>query len=112
MSTAKGLGQHFILDGVAAEGLPSVESLTEALLALPARLGLTVVGAPQVAATEGALVGLVLLSESHLAIHFGTAAPTVHADLFSCRSFSERAASEWLVAHFRLSEVRHRSIKR
>lgn len=106
------LGQHFILDGVPGEGLPSAEALTEALLVLPARLGLTVVGAPQVASTPGALVGLVLLSESHLAIHFGTAGPTVHADLFSCRSFSEQEAKAWLVAHFRLTEVRHRSLLR
>lgn len=106
------LGQHFILDGVPGEGLPSVAALTEALLALPARLGLTVVGSPQVAFTAEALVGLVLLSESHLAIHFGTAGPTVHADLFSCRSFSEEEASEWLVEHFRLTQVRRRSIQR
>ncbi|MBK6684121.1 MAG: S-adenosylmethionine decarboxylase [Deltaproteobacteria bacterium] len=106
------LGQHFILDGIPGEGLPSVEALREALLILPARLGLTVVGPPQVAVQGGAPVGLVLLSESHLAIHFGAVGPTVHADLFSCRSFSEQEAEAWLVAHFHLIEVRTRTIPR
>lgn len=104
------LGRHLLLDARRSGPLPTADQLRTVLTDLPLRLGLTTVGSAQVRAEADACLGVILLSESHLAIH--VAGDRFHADLFSCAPFDAEGAEDWLVARFGLSECVRRIVSR
>ncbi|MBX3184907.1 MAG: S-adenosylmethionine decarboxylase [Polyangiaceae bacterium] len=96
------LGWHLLFDaqGAAPSELACEQRLRGALAELPRALGLTPVGAPQVAKRPALLVGLQLLAESHLSLHLRPEAGMVHADLFSCAPFDRERATALLLAAY------------
>ncbi len=112
----RALGQHWILDaeGCAAPGLRERARFEAALAAVPAALGLTAVAPPQVfeaSAPDGsaqALMGLVLLSESHFSLHLLLGTRRLYADLFSCRPFDPAAARALLLEVFAFERAEER----
>jgi S-adenosylmethionine decarboxylase len=112
----RALGQHWILDaeGCAAPGLGERARFEAALSAVPAALGLTAVAPPQLfeAPAPGggaeALMGLVLLSESHFSLHLLLGTRRLYADLFSCRPFEPEAARALLEEAFAFERAEER----
>ena len=94
------LGCHWI-----AEVSPEVSStLTDRVLvrqflaALPHELGLTAVHPPAIQqGDDGAVRGVVLLSESHASAHTDPERGLVFVDLFSCTPFSQDQARSILM---------------
>ncbi len=82
------LGTHWLAHAIdaAPEALSDPACLAELLLGLAADLQLTPLSAPLVAPARGGLAGVVLLAESHAAIHADDATRSAMVDVFSCRS--------------------------
>lgn len=63
--------------------------LGELLRSIPDALGLSRLSAPRVHLHDGVAVGMVLLAESHFALHLQLEAKIAYADLFSCAPFCD-----------------------
>ena len=75
------------------------------LVTLVATIGMTVLAGPLVGVDSGppelaGVSGVVILSESHAAIHTYPAVGEAFVDLFSCRSFDPRAVTTMICAFF------------
>ena len=79
------LGWHWLaqVTGCAAP-LDDVAHLEQLLTTLSTELALTVMAPPRVQAIEGGFAGIVLLGESHAAIHTRVAERAALVDVFSC----------------------------
>lgn len=114
------LGTHWILDGFDCDParLRDRDVLREAIVGLPAFLGLTRVGEPQLFEhldpdePEPMLAGMTLIAESHFSLHARPSIGALHADLFSCRPFDQAAARAWLQRHFRIGRCQEQLIAR
>ncbi len=104
--------------GVASASLAEGELLRKLGDGIVARLGLTVIGAPQwhaFPAREGAFgghTGLWLLSESHLAIHSFPERGALTLDLHSCRPIAPLPWTEILTLALGPCAVRVRVVDR
>lgn len=102
------LGVHWIFEGYGADRahLASEPLLRDVLDALPERLGLTKVSAPQTyrQLADGAetVAGIVLIAESHLSLHAFPLHGVLHGDLFSCKAFSLEDARAYLTERYRV----------
>ena len=73
--------------------LEDPERIRDVLLAVVLGLGLHAVSQPTVRRTDSGVAGVVLLAESHLAIHTVATAGDAFVDLFSCVPFDHTAAA-------------------
>ena len=81
------LGRHLLADffGVAADRLDDVEKLQTCLESAARRCGLTPVAAPLLHHFDGGgVTGVILLAESHIAIHTFPEHGYAALDIFSC----------------------------
>ena len=84
------LGSHWIaeIEPLATEMLVEQQRVQSFLEQLPNALGLQVLGHPVVQQSDdGAVRGVVLLSESHASAHTDPGHGLVYVDLFSCAPF-------------------------
>lgn len=101
-SSAVGFGPHLVFDGRGCPRarLADLSHLYAILDLLPERIGMTKIMPPYVFrhATPGGpegLSGFVLIAESHISLHTFPESGHLHADVFSCQTFSaERVLSE------------------
>lgn len=101
------IGTHLLIDlyGVSAELLNDSGLLAECLITSAARCGLTPLGPPGMHAFEGGgVTGVILLSESHIALHSYPEHGFIAVDVFSCgpadpekavHVFRDLLAPEW-----------------
>jgi S-adenosylmethionine decarboxylase len=111
------LGLHWIADALSCDPLRlERDGVREALIELPAKLGLTVVKAPAICEHrhDGTLTvaGVVLLTESHASCHAFPDDGAVHMDLFSCKPFDVEAARRYVLRHFGAGELRDSVLRR
>lgn len=81
------LGWHWLAqaDRCDARAVRDPAVLAQLLTTLATALGLTVVAPPVVRPARGGLAGIVLLAESHAAVHVDDATDSALVDVFSCR---------------------------
>ena len=94
------LGCHWIAEVVPVrrESLEESERVSDFLRVLPTRLGLNALYPPSIQQSEdGAVRGVVLLSESHASAHTDPGRGIVFVDLFSCAAFEPSMAREVLL---------------
>ncbi|MBK8012545.1 MAG: S-adenosylmethionine decarboxylase [Deltaproteobacteria bacterium] len=109
------LGVHWLLDawGCEKSELATLDTLESALLGLCETLGLTRVGSPQLCGPDsGSLMGIVLISESHLSLHAYPSTGRLHADLFSCAPFDPKIALAYLRKTYAFDAFEERLVRR
>ena len=82
------------------------------LTELPAALQLHPVSPPVVSPIEGGLAGMVLLAESHAAVHTSVADRSAFIDVFSCRASIDADAAQVVVARVLPGTVQARLVRR
>lgn len=100
-----GFGPHLMIDGyhAASEKLQNPVLLTEILQDLPRQIDMTVVLPPHVTEYHGlteedsGYTGVVIIAESHIAIHTFPKRGFVSVDIFSCKEFDAQQALNYLV---------------
>lgn len=112
------LGQQLVLEAFHCRMDLSPSCIRDVLLELPPRVGLTVVSGPiltsQVALEDGTPVftGVVILAESHLALHSFPLERALHVDLFSCKAFDAQAVKAFLRERLLPERVNERGFDR
>lgn len=105
---------HLIIDGFggSAEKMWDRELVREFLFEYPNSLGMTRITEPNVLEYNGpyeedaGVSGFVIIAESHISIHTFPERQYVNIDIFSCKSFDDRAALEDAKRLFDLAEVK------
>ena len=100
-----GFGPHLMIDGyhAASEKLEDAALLEGILRDLPRRIDMTVVLPPSVTEHHGlseedsGYTGVVIIAESHIAIHTFPKRGFVSVDIFSCKEFDTQHALNYLV---------------
>lgn len=94
MSTNPTLGWHWIARASACDAqLDDLAAVETALRHMVSGLALRAVAEPIVRATDSGVAGVVLLAESHLAIHTVPSSREALVDLFSCAVFDAPLAA-------------------
>jgi S-adenosylmethionine/arginine decarboxylase-like enzyme len=110
------LGQQLIMEIFECRTQPDVPAVLAMLRELPPRLGLTIVSGPTVtaagAADETVFTGLVILAESHLALHAFPLERALHLDLFSCKRFDAELVEAVVRASFVPARMERRLFER
>ncbi|MFN7133318.1 MAG: S-adenosylmethionine decarboxylase [Myxococcales bacterium] len=113
------LGWHWILDARDCDrgALRDREIVRTAITGLPAALGLTRVGEPQLFTHEDpeggtVLAGMTLIAESHFSLHARPEHGGLHADLFSCKRFDPAEARAFLQRLFRFGTCDEQLLER
>ena len=103
------LGWHWLAwgEGCTEAALGDAALASTCLHALSGALGLTVVQAPAAERAERGVVAVVLLAESHAAIHTDVQERMLFIDVFSCRSFDVEQALAVVQAHYGPTAVHH-----
>lgn len=104
------LGWHWLAHATGADPvvLDDADALSRLLLDLAASMGLTPVAQPVVAPARDGLAGIVLLAESHAAIHVDRAACEAMIDVFSCRPLDGAAAADRVRTALQATDLRWR----
>lgn len=111
------LGLHWVVDAFGCDPLRlTPDGVREALIEIPARLGLTAIDAPRLSAepVDGiqSVAGVVLLAESHASCHCFPIDGAAHLDVFSCRHVDFDAARRFVLRHFGAAELRESVLRR
>lgn len=101
-------GPHLLMEatGCNKEKLTNVGLLSEILDELPGRMQMTKIMPPYVFKYNGeveedwGLSGVVLIAESHIAIHTFPEKGFITLDIFSCKDFDVREAVDYIVKAF------------
>lgn len=100
-------GLHLTVDGMAAQWVTEAQ-VREFLILCPSPAGIdmTVIAGPTIVgnALEGWCTGYVIIVESHISVHSSGA--VVCVDIFSCKSFDTKKATELVASSFELTEYR------
>jgi len=105
-----GFGPHLMIDGYQAnaEKLADFELIRQVLDQLPEEIEMTKVLPPVVqrypallGQVEG-ISGVVIIAESHIAIHTFPSERFISVDIFSCKEFDLAKALEHVVKHFEI----------
>lgn len=105
-SITNAYGLQLTLDGYAADQklCSDVAHLYDLLMKLPAHIGMRRVGFPHIIQiTEPGIKGLsgfVFIMESHISIHTYEERGFITADVYSCKTFDEKATIEYLTSAF------------
>lgn len=103
-----GFGPHLMIDGyhASSEKLDDLDLIERVLEELPTQLGMTKLMAPHVrryagtTAQDGGVTGVVVIAESHIAIHTFPQRGFLSVDVFSCKDFDVQKALNSLIEHF------------
>ena len=101
-------GPHLTLDlsGCNKEKLSDYEFIFNFLLNLPDKIGMTRITQPYVFPYEGkipedkGITGIVIIAESHIALHSFTEKDYVFIDVFSCKTFDYEATADYIISEF------------
>lgn len=101
-------GPHLMMEASACnrDKLTDIAGLTELLEHLPSKMAMTKIMPPYVFKYHGeveddwGLSGVVLIAESHIAIHTFPDKGFITVDIFSCKDFDVRMAVDMIVEHF------------
>ena len=114
-------GPHLTLDlyGCDKDSLNDHEKIYKLLDELPGMIGMHKFSDPNVTQIpkmensfdQGGVTGFVILVESHITIHTFPADQFASIDIFSCKKFDAKFASEYLVGFFS-AEKAERNVKR
>jgi len=115
-------GMHLMIDGYTEEmaQLGDVSSIMSLLTGAVAAIGLNIVMdpivyqyPPSLSSTEvGGVSGVVLIAQSHVAIHTYPETGLVNVDIFSCGDFAVTSAVQYFVVKLSLHEYNTRLINR
>ncbi len=105
-----GFGPHLMIDGYQAnpEKLADAEMIKRVLDEMPEAMEMTKVLPPFVFEYTGAraedagVTGVVIIAESHIAIHTFPEKRFISVDIFSCKEFDLRKAVDYLVETFEI----------
>jgi S-adenosylmethionine decarboxylase len=105
-----GFGPHLMIDGYHAnpERLGNAELIRQVLEELPTEMDMTKVMTPHVQAYEGStsedagFTGVVIIAESHIAIHTFPKRGFLSVDVFSCKEFDVQKALNYLIESFEM----------
>ena len=108
------LGVHWLAHAEACdiEVLADAARLSEVLVRLPLSLGLSLMEAPVVRPVKGGWAGIVLLGESHAAIHTDLAARAAYVDVFSCTTLDPVLAEHLVRAMLGAASIRAELVQR
>lgn len=102
-------GPHLTVDlyGCSKEKLSSTEFVRQILDELPDHIGMHKISEPSVMWYEnpetfdkGGVSGFVMIAESNISIHTFVEQQSAFVDVFSCKSFDEKKAEEYLMQKF------------
>lgn len=105
-----GFGPHLMIDGYHADSarLDDVDLIRSVLDRLPLEMDMTKILPPHVFRYAGlkpedaGVTGVVIIAESHIAIHTFPHKRFVSVDVFSCKDFDTQKAVQSLVASFEI----------
>ena len=105
-----GFGPHLMIDGYDAnpEKLADKDLIYKVLDELPEKMEMTKVLPPSVFEYRGqteedtGLTGVVIIAESHIAIHTFPKKRFISVDIFSCKDFDLKVALDYLVEAFEI----------
>lgn len=105
-----GFGPHLMIDGYHAntDRLGDVEHIRHVLTELPREMEMTRVLEPHVQRYEGTtaqdagVTGVVIIAESHIAIHTFPARGFLSVDVFSCKEFDVQKTLNYLIDQFEM----------
>lgn len=105
-----GFGPHLMIDGYHADPalLDSIDVVTRVLDDLPDQMEMTKITPPNVMRYSGlrpedaGVTGVVIIAESHIAIHTFPHKGFLSIDIFSCKSFDAQKAVQSLIDAFRI----------
>ena len=105
-----GFGPHLMIDGYHADSakLGDVDMIRGVLDTLPLEMDMTKIMAPHVFRYQGSrpedagVTGVVIIAESHIAIHTFPHKGFISVDVFSCKDFDVQKAVSSLVAAFEI----------
>ena len=107
-------GPHLVMTGAGcAPGcLAFFDKVAHFLRELPALIGMTIIDGPFVKKVDDGVSGLVLIAESHIAIHTWPAEGIFDMDVFSCKDFDAEEAVRFTAAFWAAGEWSWQIIKR
>lgn len=94
---------HLLLDGIVRSGNDEL-TVRCALQSIPDLIQLQIVHGPDVYRTPNGLVGIVIIAESHIAIHIE--GNRFFSDIFTCREFNSNLVVSYLTSLFALEGLR------
>ena len=105
-----GFGPHLMVDGYHAnpEKLDDMTLIQRVLEELPGEMDMTKVLPPHVQRYQGitdedhGITGVVIIAESHIAIHTFPKRGFLSVDIFSCKEFDVQKTLNYLIDHFEL----------
>ncbi|PYE52841.1 S-adenosylmethionine decarboxylase [Deinococcus yavapaiensis KR-236] len=105
-----GFGPHLMIDGyhASSEKLDDVELIRKVLDELPVEMEMTKILPPHVQRYNGTtpedsgVTGVVIIAESHIAIHTFPQRGFLSVDVFSCKEFDVQKALNYLIEHFEM----------
>lgn len=111
---------HLIIDGYGNDRtiLADRNLIYELLDAFPAEIGMQKIAPPYVFRYAGAkpedwgISGLVLIAESHISIHTFVDRSLVNIDVFSCKAFDAKMATDKLESKLQLTRMRSYLLER
>ncbi|MBI2862387.1 MAG: S-adenosylmethionine decarboxylase [Chloroflexi bacterium] len=111
---------HLALDAYSRDRdrLADLNLIYEVLDQCPTQIGMTKIAPPYVFHYVGAnaedwgITGLVLIAESHIAIHTFPAYAHVNIDVFSCKPFDSEAVVEYMKNKLALVRIKRRLLQR
>lgn len=115
-----GFGPHLMIDGYQANAarLADTELIKRVLAVMPEALVMTKVLPPLVfhyngtTAEDSGVTGVVIIAESHIAIHAFPQRRFVSVDIFSCKEFDLQKAVDYLVKTFEIGRYETHLINR
>jgi len=108
----KGFGPHLTCDGYGCHAgkLKDMDYIYEFLDGLPTILGMRKIGKPDVdkvyddgKVEDYGVSGIVLIMESHIALHTFPNKGCLFLDIFSCKDFDVEEAKKYIVEYFKIT---------
>ena len=105
------LGQHLLIDGRVGY-VPTVEGACALLADIARLLEMRMLGPPQAYRQGAAVVGFVVIAESHVSLHLYPAPAFSFLDIFSCRPFDAVPVTAYVSQRLRMTGVTSQQIDR
>lgn len=115
-------GPHLTLDlyGCEKDSISSDKIIFDILDRLPGEIGMHKISQPQITRypgrsgtfDSGGISGFVLIAESHISIHTFVSQSYATVDVFSCKEFDTKKATDYLISKFNPQKVEKNLILR
>ena len=105
------LGQHLLIDGRVGV-MPTPRAACCLLEAIARLLDMRMLGPPQAYRQGAAVVGFVVIAESHVSLHLYPAPAWSYVDIFSCKRFNSAKAIAYVSQRLRMTDVTSQQIDR